>query len=161
MIAVCLIGIVVALPNLFYGRVERANDARAAIAAGAAETPELAAAAAGWPAFLPSELVNLGLDLRGGAHVLVEVQLADAQADRLEGLWPELRDRLRDLRDEVGTVRRLDGPPKSCASASASPRAWRRRSTAVEQVSQPVFSITGAGAPRLRRPRRGRRTCWS
>ena len=34
-------------------------------AAGAA----LAAAMAGWPAFLPSGLVNLGLDLRGGAEM--------------------------------------------------------------------------------------------
>ena len=30
-IAICLAGIVIALPNAFYGRVERANDARAAI----------------------------------------------------------------------------------------------------------------------------------
>ena len=29
----------------------------------------------------------------------------------MEGLWPDLRDRLRELRDTVGTVRRLDGPP--------------------------------------------------
>ena len=29
-LGICLLGIVVALPNVFYGRVERANDARAA-----------------------------------------------------------------------------------------------------------------------------------
>ncbi len=144
-IAVSLIGVAVTLPNLFYDRVERANDARAAIAAGAAETPELAAAMAGWPGFLPSRLINLGLDLRGGAHVLVEVQLADAQADRLEGLWPEVRDRLRDLRGEVGAVRRLDGPPQELRIRIGEPAGLQAALAAVEAVSQPVFSITGIG----------------
>ena len=27
-LGICLIGLLIALPNLFYGRVERANDAR-------------------------------------------------------------------------------------------------------------------------------------
>ena len=145
-IAVCVIGIVVCVPNAFYDRVERANDARAAVAAGEPETPELAAAIAGWPAFLPSKLINLGLDLRGGAHVLVEVQLADAQADRLEGLWPEVRDKLRDLRDQVGSVRRLDGPPQELRVRIGQPAGLQAALAAVESVSQPVFSITGAGA---------------
>ena len=33
-LGVCLLGILIALPNPFYGRVERANDARAAIGGG-------------------------------------------------------------------------------------------------------------------------------
>ena len=133
-IGVCLIGLAVALPNLFYDRVERANDARLAIDRGAAETPELAADMAGWPAFLPSGLVNLGLDLRGGAHVLVEVRLADAQADRMEGLWPELRDKLRDLRDQVGAVRRLDGPPEELRIRIGEPSGMAAALAAVEEV---------------------------
>ncbi len=143
-IAICLVGLVIALPNAFYSRVERANDAREAMARGAPETPELAAAAASWPGFLPSGLVNLGLDLRGGAHVLVEVRLADAQADRLEGLWPEVRDRLRDLRAEVGTVRRVDGAPTELRIRIGDPAGMAAALAAVEEVSQPVFSITGA-----------------
>jgi preprotein translocase subunit SecD len=59
---VCLAGLLVAMPNAFYGRVERANDARLALEQGAPETPELAAARDGWPSFLPSGLVSLGLD---------------------------------------------------------------------------------------------------
>jgi preprotein translocase subunit SecD len=145
-IGVCLAAVVVAFPNLFYGRVERANDARAALEAGAPTTPELEAAAAGWPAFLPSDLVNLGLDLRGGAHVLVEVRLADAQADRLEGLWPELRDRLRELRDQVGAVRRVDGPPTELRIRIGEPAGMDAALATVEQASQPVFSITGTAS---------------
>src|SRR5690606_28913227 len=108
---VCLLGVVVTLPNVFYNRVELANDARAAIEQGEPATPEQLAALDAWPGWLPSGLVPLGLDLRGGAHVLVEVQTSDVYAERMEGLWPELRDRLRDQRDEVGTVRRLESPP--------------------------------------------------
>ena len=88
-IGLCLIGVVLALPNLFYGRVERANDARAAIAQGQPETPEMAAAMAGWPAWLPSRLVSLGLDLRGGAHVLVEVMAGNRGPQQLSR-WSSL-----------------------------------------------------------------------
>ena len=92
--AVCAFGILLALPNGFYGRVETANDARAAIEAGA--TAEgLQEQADMWPAFLPSSLVNLGLDLRGGAHLLVEVQLSDVYETRVKGMWPEVLALLR------------------------------------------------------------------
>lgn len=135
---ICLAGFAITLPNVFYGRVERANDARTAVERGAALSPELEAQKAGWPRFLPSSLVNLGLDLRGGAHVLVQVETADVYAERLEGLWQPLRDKLRDLRDQVGSVRRLDGPADELRSASAirpgstqpsrRRRTWRSRS---------------------------------
>ena len=143
-LAIVLIGAAVALPNLFSARVETANDAREAIVRGAAPTPALEAEAALWPSWLPSGLVNLGLDLRGGAHVLVEVRLEDAQADRLEGLWPEVRDRLRALRDEVGAVRRVDGAPSELLIRIGEPGGMQAALAAIEAVSQPVFSLTGA-----------------
>ena len=55
-------GLIFAMPNAFYTRVERHNDAVAAIAL-SGETPELAAARDGWPGWLPGTLVSLGLDL--------------------------------------------------------------------------------------------------
>ena len=62
----CLCGLWLAMPNMFYGPVEQHNDAVKAIELGAAtsENEELRAL---WPEWLPSGLVNLGLDLRGGA----------------------------------------------------------------------------------------------
>ena len=141
---VCLVAVVVALPNAFYGRVEMANDARAALEAGAPATPELIAARDGWPGWLPSGLVPLGLDLRGGAHVLVEVQTSDVYAERMEGLWPELRDRLRDLREEVGTVRRLDSPADQLRIRIGEAAGMTRALEVVREASQPVFSLTGA-----------------
>ena len=53
-LGICLVGIIVTLPNFFYSRVERANDARAAVERGAPLTPELEAEMALWPAWLPS-----------------------------------------------------------------------------------------------------------
>ena len=145
-LGICVVGILVALPNAFYGRVERANDARAAMAAGQAATPELIADAAGWPGWLPSRLVNLGLDLRGGAHVLVQVETADVYGERMEGLWPVLRDKLRDLRDQVGTVRRLQGPEDELRIRVGSREGVQAALEAVQAAAQPVFSLTGGSS---------------
>ena len=145
-LGLCVVGILVALPNAFYGRVERANDARAAMAAGQAATPELIADAAGWPRWLPSRLINLGLDLRGGAHVLVQVETADVYGERMEGLWPVLRDTLRDLRDQVGTVRRLDGPADELRIRVGSREGVQAALEAVQAAAQPVFSLTGGSS---------------
>lgn len=107
-VAVCVAGALFALPNLFYERVERSNDARAQIEAGIT-SPELEAEAALWPEWLPSGLVNLGLDLRGGAHLLAEVQVEQVYASRMDSLWPEIRDALAAERDAVGFVTREEG----------------------------------------------------
>ena len=69
----CALGLWLALPNAFYGPVEQHNDAVQAIELGGS-TPELEAQRALWPGWMPSGLVNLGLDLRGGAHLLAEVR---------------------------------------------------------------------------------------
>ena len=143
---VCLAGLATAFPNLFYNRVERANDARLALEQGAQPTPELEADAAAWPSYLPSGLVNLGLDLRGGAHVLVEVQTSDVYAERMESLWPVLRDALRDKRDEIGTVRRLESKPDELEIRIGNPQAMSAALDAVRAASQPVLSFTGAGS---------------
>ena len=144
-LAVCLGGLLVAFPNLFYDRVERSNDARLAIEQGNA-TAETAAEAALWPSFLPSGLVNLGLDLRGGAHVLVEVQTSDVYEERLEGLWPELRDRLRDARDDVGTVRRIESAPTELRIRIGEVSGMQTALETVREAAAPVFSITGVAS---------------
>ena len=156
-LGICVLGILIALPNAFYGRVERANDARAAMAAGARRDAGADGGRGGWPRWLPSRLINLGLDLRGGAHVLVQVRdrrgLCRAAS---RGCGPPLRDRLRDLRDQVGTVRRLDGPPDELHIRSASPAGMDAALEAVAAAAQPVFSITGGASREFEVARRGR-----
>lgn len=146
--ATVALGVILAAPNAFYERVERHNDAVAAIELGA-DTPENRSEAALWPDFLPSGLVNLGLDLRGGAHLLAEVQLADVYAARMEALWPEVRDALRPERATVGTIRLQPSQPGTLRVRISEPDGITRAVEVVRSLAQPVASITGAGATDL------------
>lgn len=143
------LGLAFAMPNLFYPRVELHNDAAAAIEAGTATEDEVAEDLSGWPGFLPSTLVNLGLDLRGGAHLLAEVQVEDVYATRMDGLWPQVRDALRDERDTVGTIRRQDSPSDELHVRISQPDGMTAALAAVRALSQPVSSVTAVGAMTL------------
>ena len=143
---ICALGLIYASPNLFYSRVETHNDAAKAIAAaGGQATPEQAAALAAWPGFLPSGLMNLGLDLRGGAHLLAEVKVADVYAARIDGMWPDVRDALRELRDTVGSVRRQPSVPGVLRVAISNPAGIGAALEAVSALARPVVSLTGIG----------------
>ena len=78
--------------------------------------------------------------------MLVQVETADVYAERMEGLWPVLRDRLRDLRDQVGTVRRLDGPADELHIRVGNPAGVAAALEAVQAAAQPVFSLTGGSS---------------
>ncbi len=140
-----LIGLVFAAPNAFYSRVETHNDAVAAIEK-SGETPELVAARDAWPSWLPSTLVNLGLDLRGGAQLLAEVKVEDVYADRMDGYWPEVRDALRAARDEVGTIRREPAPSGELRVRISKPEAMERALEIVRGLARPVVSLSGVGS---------------
>ena len=143
-----VVGLVFAMPNAFYTRVETHNDAMAIIETGQSNAT-LEADAAVWPEFLPSNLVNLGLDLRGGAHLLVEVQVEDVHASTLEGFWPTVRDALAAERDVVGFVTRDDSIPTELrvriSEASGSSRAFE----IVRGLATPVASFTGGTATNI------------
>lgn len=148
-IVLVLAGIAFAMPNLFYERVERHNDAVAMIERTGATTDALEAERALWPDALPATLVNLGLDLRGGAHLLAEVQVADVYEARMDALWPEVRDILRDERDAVGTIRRVDAPVGELHVRISDPAGIAAAVEAVRALATPVISLTGVGAPTL------------
>ncbi len=140
-----LAGVLLAAPNLFYSRVEQHNDAALAIGTAGIGTPEEDAARAGWPDWLPSGIVNLGLDLRGGAQLLAEVQVADVYAARIDALWPDVRDRLRDARAEVGNIRRQPGPPGQLRVEIGEASGMARAIEIVRGLARPVASLTGVG----------------
>jgi len=143
---VCTLTILFAIPNAFYGRVEAHNDALAEVAEqGTPATPEQQAAIDGWPSWLPSYLMNLGLDLRGGAHLLGEVRLAEVYADRIDGLWPEMRDALRDARAEVGGVRRAASDPGVLRIQISNADGITRALEIARGLAQPVQSLTATG----------------
>ena len=142
---VCVAGLMLALPNAFYTRVEQANDAALELVA-KGETPERLAVAEQWPSWMPSGLVNLGLDLRGGAHLLAEVQVEDVYAARMDALWPEVRDALRPERSAIGTFRRQQGPEDQIRLKISKPEGMSRALEVVRGLATPVTSLTGAGA---------------
>ncbi|MCC6305477.1 MAG: protein translocase subunit SecD [Rhodobacteraceae bacterium] len=144
--AICLAGVVLTAPNLFYARVERANDARAALAEGATPTPEQAAAMAGWPSWLPHTLVPLGLDLRGGAHLLAEVKVGEVYKRRMDAFWPELRDALVAERATVGPVRRLAAGEGELRVQIGTPEGMARAIEIARGLARPILTLTGIGA---------------
>ncbi|WP_170752524.1 protein translocase subunit SecD [Ruegeria lacuscaerulensis] len=143
--SVCVIGLLMALPNAFYTRVEQSNDAKAAIELGI-DTPDMQAEAAQWPNWLPSSLVNLGLDLRGGAHLLAEVKVQDVYESRMDAMWPEIRDALRDERATVGTIRRQDSAPDEIRVRISQPEGMARALEVVRGLARQVQTLSGVGA---------------
>ncbi len=142
------LGLLFAMPNMFYSRVEQHNDAVVEIEKLGA-TPEREAAQGLWPDWLPATIVNLGLDLRGGAHLLAEVQVEDVYASRMDGYWPEIRDALREERAVVGTIRRQDSTPGTLRIRISQPEGMTRAIEVVRELARPIVSLTGVGASDL------------
>ncbi len=148
-----VVGLTLALPNTFYTTVENHNDAVAFQETGATSNPlisdatqqEVADYRAGWPEFLPSALVNLGLDLRGGAHLLAEVSVEDVYEDRMDSYWLEARDVLRAERATIGTIRRQNAPAGELHIKLSNPDGAQRAAQLVRSIATPVVSVTGVG----------------
>ena len=138
----CALGLLLAVPNGFYSRVEGYNDAQKAIELG----QEVSVDGPFWPSYLPSGLVNLGLDLRGGAHLLAEVQVEDVYAARMKSLWPSLRDVLRPERATIGTIRLQPGPTDQIRVKISQPDQMARAADLAKGISQPVTSLTAVGS---------------
>ncbi|MDU9003593.1 protein translocase subunit SecD [Sedimentitalea todarodis] len=143
--SVCAVGLWLALPNAFYTRVEQHNDAVAAIEV-QGQTDALGAEAAQWPNWMPSALVNLGLDLRGGAHLLAEVKVTDVYESRMQAMWPEIRDRLRPERATIGTVRLQPSDPQEIRVKISQPDGMVRALEVVRELARPIQTLTGVGA---------------
>lgn len=133
-VIVCLAALLFSAPNLFYAQVEASNDAVAAGQEG------------DWPDYLPSDLVNLGLDLRGGAHLLVEVQVEDVYQDRMDGIWPEALRVLREQRDAVGTVRQVDTERGELLLRIGEASGQQTAIEALRELAQPITTLTGIGS---------------
>ena len=83
-IIIILIGILVALPNVL------SKDTLARL-----------------PSWLPHNQVSLGLDLRGGSHLVLEVDAADLTKERLQSLIQDSRRVLRDANIGNSSIRRV------------------------------------------------------
>ncbi len=91
-----------------------------------------------WPAFLPDETINLGLDLQGGSHILLEADPADVGVTRLETMEESVRAVMRraDPRIDIGDISRRDGAVSFMV----------RDSTQVDAAREELVALTtGAG----------------
>jgi protein-export membrane protein SecD len=74
-LGICAVGVVLSLPNLF--------------------SPQTLDALPGW---VPKKQVSLGLDLRGGSHLLLEVDMSAVRRERFNALVDSLRTEFRTAR---------------------------------------------------------------
>jgi SecD/SecF fusion protein len=108
---IILLGVATALPNLF--------------------TPQQLSALPSW---LPKHQVALGLDLRGGAHLVLEVDAKALISERVQDLVREARRLLRDAKVDPQSVRR-DGDAIVVTLADGAVRS---------QASQALKKLAGA-----------------
>ncbi len=112
---VLALGGLMALPNAFSDRFLGVEPVRPSV-----ETPEAlaeyadarrAAEQSWWPGFLPSNKVNLGLDLRGGVYLLMEIRPADVVENRLTVFSADVQDALlpRGSDDRIYHSREVEG----------------------------------------------------
>ena len=109
------------------------------LAAAAAALPSLVSLTGGhWPSELPAPRVNLGLDLAGGSHILLEASPAQVAAQRLESMDESVRAKLRlaSPRIPVGEISTRDGQLSFMLSNPAQ----------VDQAREAILPLTtGAG----------------
>ncbi len=144
-LGLCLAALITAAPNMFYARVEGHNDAVSAFEKTGAMTETQEAAKAAWPDWAPSALVNLGLDLRGGAHLLAEVHLGEVHKARMDALWPEARKVLAAERATIGAIRRVPSPEGELRIQIGERAQIARAVEAARTLASPVVSLTGVG----------------
>lgn len=144
-LGLCLAALITAAPNMFYARVEGHNDAVAAFEKTGAMTETQEAAKAAWPDWAPAALVNLGLDLRGGAHLLAEVHLNEVHKARMDALWPEARKVLAAERATIGAIRRVPSPAGELRIQIGERAQIARAVEVARTLASPVVSLTGVG----------------
>src|SRR5688572_25241084 len=77
-VVVTFVGILIALPNVLPQNVRDSM-----------------------PGFLPSKTLNLGLDLRGGSQLLLEIDVATLRQQQLDNIADQMANELRDVRPAI------------------------------------------------------------
>ena len=111
-LVIILVGLLVALPNVLSDKTLES-----------------------WPSFLPNQKVSLGLDLRGGSHLVLEVDRPALEDEWLQTLTQEARVALREAGVEIRSVQR-EKTAVAVTLADAQKREAAR--TALSGLSNPV-----------------------
>jgi preprotein translocase subunit SecD len=126
----CLFGIALAVPSFF---------------------PE--SAVAKWPSFVPRSQINLGLDLAGGSHLLLEGDTSDVAKQRLDQMEDIMRSELRRAKIEVGDVStaggRLSFLVRNPAQVDAVREIANNQTQPVAMTGQRTFNISVVDGTRM------------
>jgi len=72
-----------------------------------------------FPNFFPNQQVNLGLDLQGGSHLLLEVDTDVIINERIDNLTSDLRKLYREEDLKISSIKTADGSLKFKSSSTA------------------------------------------
>ncbi len=122
---VCLLGLLFALPNFF---------------------PEEQVAR--WPAPLDRQL-NLGLDLRGGSHILLEADIAELRRLKLESLEDQVRQELREAPGGPVSATDLGIRDGAVSFTLVNPADADRALEAMRRLARPVAGLGGPRDPEV------------
>jgi len=101
--------------------------------------------AASLPSWAPKAQLNLGLDLRGGSHLLLEVDRTSVIRQQVEAVERDLRATLRDLRDKKGSGFGYGDTQVEERSVSVLMRNQQDVDAAVEALRRLAVPIAGTG----------------
>ena len=119
-VLVCLMGVLATLPNFFSEQTLKS-----------------------WPTFLPHKQLSLGLDLKGGAHLLLQMDSDELRKDWLKSLRGDVRKQLRDARIRyTGLGQTKDMVRVKLVDPSKLDEALRR----LQQIRQPLGNAFSGGA---------------
>ncbi len=92
------------------------------------------------PGFAPTKTINLGLDLQGGSHLLLEVDVDKVMEERLEAALDDARSRLRSERIPAGSFAVVNNEVTLRVTRAEDAD---RAEVALETLSQPVDPSLG------------------
>ncbi|MFG6547412.1 protein translocase subunit SecD, partial [Sulfitobacter sp. 1A13730] len=75
--------------------------------------------------------------------MLAEVHVEDVLAARMEALWPDVRDTLQDIRDQVGSIQRQPSAAGELRVQLTEPTGMQAGLAAIRALSLPAVSLTG------------------
>jgi preprotein translocase subunit SecD len=97
-----------------------------------------------WPRFMPKQQLSLGLDLRGGAHLLLALEVNDVRKDWLDALRDDARKRLRDAKIGVSGVGIAGNAVQvRLAKAEDADAALKSLRQMVQPLGNPIFGTSG------------------
>ena len=100
--------------------------------------------AANLPSFLPAKQLSLGLDLRGGSHLMLEASTDDVRKTKRESLEDTVRSELRQVDGGAIAFTDLSTAGGRLSLVISDPARIDAAATALKAVTQPLSGLSGA-----------------